>query len=166
MIPETFQDPIVIASIGLGIALVLHYQRGLTFREYATLQRFKPRVFAMLDVLKPFGYDRFIHEKQMPNAEEEFLKTTDLSPRELWTRLRTAGGSPHLLSSTKRRPDGSLSKWHYVWTHEDETQTEVYIYPCGDVHIHHETSVTDIDGHLSDGITAGDPRGVLDGVVL
>jgi len=166
MIPELFQQPVVLAAIGLVIAVAYNYQRGLTFREYREIQRFRPRVFAILDVIAPFGYRSFIHEKQHPQSDDEYLTTTDLSMRAVWQRLTGAGGSPHLISSTKRRPDGSLSKWHYVWRHEDGTQTEVYLFGDGAVYMHHETVATDIEGHLSDGITPGDPRGVLDDVVL
>jgi len=166
MIPEQLSSPVAIATIGLVVTLAYHYQQGLTYREYTEIARFKPRVFAILDVLSPGGFRSFVHEKEHPENSPEYMTTTDAGPRTVWTRMLNAGFSPHLVSSTKRRPDGSLSKWHWVQTHEDGTQTECYLFTDGSLYCHHETVATDVEGHLSDGITPGDPRGTLEGVAL
>jgi len=166
LLPPELSDPVIIAAIGLIVALAYHYQAGLTYREYTEIQRFKPRVFAILDVFSPGGFRSFVHEKEHPENEDEYYTTTNASPKTVWRRLKQTGFSPHLISSTKRRPDGSLSKWHFVYDHGDGTQTEVYMWVDGTIYAHHETIATDVEGHLSDGITPGDPRGVLDGVQL
>jgi hypothetical protein len=166
LLPETLQDPLFIAVATLVIIAAVAYQRDLTYREYREWMRLKRRLFPILDRLEPFGFSSFVHEKDVPKDDDEFYAHTDLEPRELWRRLTAEGGDPHLVSSLKRRPVGQLSKWHFVWMHGDGTQSEVYIFPDGAVYVHHETGVQDVDGHLSDGIEAGDVRGVLDDVEL
>lgn len=166
LLPESLNQPELIAAVTLIVAAIVHYQRGLTFREYRELMRFKRRVFPILDRMQPFNFRSFVHPKGAPEADPEHYATTDADARTVWRRLTDAGGSPHLVSSLKRRPNGMLSKWHFVWTHEDGTQTEVYVFSDGALYCHHETAVSDVDGHLSDGIEPGDPRGVLAGVAL
>jgi len=70
------------------------------------------------------------------------------------------------VEANKRRPDGSLSILHFVWMHEDGHQSEVYVFADGSLYAHLETAVTDVEGHLSDGIEPGDVRGVLADVSL
>lgn len=166
LLPPELSTPIAIAVIGLLVAVGYHYQKGLAYREYTEIQRFKPRVFAILDLLQPAGFRSFVHEKEHPENEDEYYTTTNASPKTVWKRLKDAGFAPHLISSTKRRPDGSLSKWHWVQLHDDGTQTEVYLFQDGALYVHHETAATDVAGHLSDGITPGDPRETLSDVEL
>lgn len=189
LLPESFNTPIALAVVALLVALGVHYQRGLTPREYRAIMRVKTIAFPLLErvtapdsrlsnalersTIAPLrwvastDFDSFVHEKADPDRSPEYITTSNLRFRDLWRRFADAGGSPHLLSSAKRRPDGSLSALHFVWFHSDGTQTEVYWFASdGAVYAHHETAVPNVEGHLSDGITPGDPRGVLDSVVL
>ena len=166
LLPEALSDPIVVAIIGLLVAIVWHYQAGLLYHEYKQFVKVKPRLFAILNEIEPFGFRSFIHEKEHPENDPEYYTTVEISNKELWKIVTEAGGKPHLLSSNKRRPDGQLSQFHFVWAHDDGTQTELYSFPDGAIYVHHETVATDVEGHLSDGITKGDPRDVLSDIEL
>jgi len=162
-LPEFLTDPVPLAVLTLILAAAVHYQRGLTWTEYREIHRLKRRLFPRLDRVWP----HFVHEKGDVD-DPEYLTTRPQSPRTVWKQLVSEGASPHVIASLKRRewPDGSVdySVAHAVWTHDDGTQTEAYLFhaPTGtDVYAHRETSVTDADGHLSDPQTDGDPKGVV-----
>jgi len=161
LLPETLNGPVVVAVVTLLVAAGVHYQKGLTYREYMSIMRFKRRVFPVLDRLSPGGFKSFVHVKGAPQDDTEFYTWTDKTTRELWRLFKANGGSPHLISSAKRRVDGPLSTLHFVWYHDDGSQTECYIFPDGAVYVHNETDTRDVEGHLSDGITPGDPKDVL-----
>lgn len=167
LLPETLQDPVLIAAVTLAVAAVMHYQAGLTWREYRTIHRTRRRIFVTLDAVNPAGFESFVHEKGMPASDPEYLTTVDASLQAVFKTLTSgqSGGDPHLVSSIKRRSDGSLSDAHVVWTHHDDgTQTEAYLFahPDGvDVYAHRETEASDVEGHLTDGIEPGDPRGMV-----
>jgi hypothetical protein len=161
LLPETLNGPVLIAVITLLVAAGVHYQRGLTYREYMGLMRLKRRVFPLLDRLSPGGFDSFVHVKGAPQDDTEFYTWTEKSERELWRLCKQNGGSPHLISSVKRRVDGHLSNLHFVWYHDDGSQTELYYFEDGAVYAHNETDTRDVEGHLSDGIEPGDPKDVL-----
>lgn len=187
-LPGPLNDPVIIAVITLVVAAVTRWQMGLSWTEYRQVHRVKRRLFPLLDRLTPdqiparlrripvvgrvlsalFAFDSFINEKGYRNDDAEYLRTDGRTVKEVWKTLVRQGGSPHLVSSIKRReePDGSgLSAAHVVWTHDDGTQTEAYLFENGDgstdIYVHHETATTDVEGHLSDPQTDGDPRGVV-----
>ena len=162
MVPELLADPVPLAALTLAIAAAVHLQRGLTWTEYRELHRLKRRAFPVADRVWP----HFVHEKG-GRDDAEYLTTRSQSPKAVWKQLVAEGGSPHLVASVKRREiDGDVqySVGHVVWMHGTE-QTEAFLFanPDGttDVYAHVETKTTDPEGHLTDGQTNGDARGVV-----
>lgn len=157
--------PHVALALGLLLRAGLAWQSELSWYEYRTLHGLRRLVFPILD--RRFPVVSFVNPKN-GRDDAEFLRTLDFAPRTVVKSLRRGGGSLHLLSSIKRRPSehgDPLSRAHVVWTHDDGTQTEAFIFSnddgSTDLYTHHETSVTDPAGHLSDAQTDGDPRGVV-----
>jgi len=158
-------DPILLALLALVIRAGLAWQRSLTWPEYRTLHGVKRLAFPRLDARLP-GVN-LVNEKGYVD-DGEYLDTVPGSVRSVVKQLTAAGGSLHLINSIKRRstPNGpQLSAAHVVWTHDDGNQTEVYLFGAvdggTDVYAHHEESVTNPDGHLTNFQTDGDPRGVV-----
>jgi hypothetical protein len=163
LLPEIAQDPVVIAVVTLLVFAAIQYQRTLSFTEYRAVMRLKRRLFPILDRLAPFGFTSFVHEKQLPDEDAEYLTTLSCDARTLWSIFVASGWSPHLVASTKRRPDG-VSWYHFVGDLPDGRQQEVYTFRTAsgwDVYGHAETDAVDVTGHLSDGIEPGDPEGVV-----
>jgi len=165
-LPEVFSHPAAMAALVLVLFALLQYQRTLTWPEYRRLHALKVRFFPQIDRYTTLFA---ISRKGYREADAEFLQTWDSTPKETFRTLVRIGGSPHLLNSVKLRstPDGTpqYSAAHVVWTHDDGTQTEAYVFDNGDgtsdLYAHHETSVTDPDGHMTDAQRDGDPRGVV-----
>lgn len=157
--------PLLAALLATLLRAGLAWQAELSWPEYRLLHGAKRVTFPTLQRL-PLGFDSFVNHKD-GRDDAEFLTTRAASPKAVVGHLRSAGGSLHLINSVKRRPDGlgdPLSVAHVVWTH-DEAQTEAFLFHNADgttdVYAHHETSVTDPDGHLTDPQHDGDPRGVV-----
>jgi hypothetical protein len=167
-LPDALADPVPLAILTLAVAAAVHYQRGLTWTEYRQIHRAKVRVFPPLQRLAPGGFDSFVNRKG-GRDDGEYLVTRTQSVRSVWKQLVSEGGDPHLVASVKRRTLGQhppqYSAAHVVWLHDDGSQTEAYLFAnCDgttDVYTHHETATTDVDGHLSDPQTNGDPKGVV-----
>jgi hypothetical protein len=162
-----FENPVAVLALALVLRAGLAWQRSLTWPEYRTLHGIKRLLFPVLQRRRPFGFAEFVNEKGA-RSDPEFVTTEHGGVKDVVGLCRDAGGSLHLLSSIKRRPPehgDKLSMAHVVWTHDDGTQTECYVFRNSDgttdVYTHHETSVSDPDGHLSDLQTDGDPRGVV-----
>jgi len=157
-------NPWLVVVLGILLRAGLAWQSELTYPEYRTLQGIKRLSFPVLDGRV---WAKFVHHKQ-GREDREFVTTWPATVRTTTARLRRHGGSLHLVASLKRRPathGDSLSIAHVVWSHDDGTQTEAYLFTnddgTTDVYAHHETGVADPDGHLSDPQTDGDPRGVV-----
>lgn len=170
-LPDFLTDPRALAVLTALMYALVRYQRGLSWYDYRALHRLKCLVSPVLD---RYQSTYFVLSKKGYRDDAEYYGTVEGSVRGVWRQLRNAGGSPHLINSVKQRPlpDGStqLSAAHVVWFHGDEDQTEVYLFSnpgvdTVDVYVHHETSVTDPAGHLSDPQTDGDPDDVLAGVL-
>jgi len=162
-----FNDPVALSLITLGLFALLLIQRRLGWQKYKRIHRAKVRLFPILQRLIPSYL--FVSEKGYRD-DAEYQDTWNRSVKATWHELTSigVGGSPHLLSSIKRRetPEGpQYSAAHVVWTHADGKQTEAYLFenPDGttDIYGHMETGVTDPEGHLSDPQTDGDPREVI-----
>lgn len=168
MVTDTLAStPELAVLVAILMRAGLAWQRSLSWPEYRTLHGLKRRVFPVLDRLEPFGFTSFVNPKR-GRTDAEYLTTVRGDYRGVVTTLRNGGGSLHLISSVKRRPDDHgdpYSAAHLVWTHDDGSQTEAFLFEnddgSTDVYVHAETSVTDPDGHLSDPQTDGDPRGVV-----
>jgi len=168
MIIETLTDhPELAVALGLLLRGLLAWQRELSWYEYRTLHGVKRLLFPTLERMAPGGFTSFVNAKG-GRDDAEFLETRRATIRGTVRTLRQAGGSLHLLNSVKRRPSehgDPLSRAHVVWTHDDAKQTECFIFSntdgTVDVYSHHEDSVTDPVGHLTDKQTDGDPRGVV-----
>jgi len=148
------------ALVILIVAITL-YQRTLGWSMYRRIHRLKIRFLPLIDRLTPFFV---VSNKQLPSDDAEYVTTVDMSVRETFETLVAAGGSPHLLNSIKRLPDGSYSVAHVLWIHDDNSQSEAYLFDRDDgtaVYVHHETSVLDPEGHLSGPQRDGDVRGVV-----
>jgi len=158
-------NPLLLAGLLVAVALVVAYQRTLSWPEYRRLHAVKLRVLPWVDRLTSL----FVVSNKGYRDDAEYVATVPRDSRETFRVLVDGGGSPHLVNSVKRRtrPDGTTdwSRVHVVWIHDDGSQTEAYAFANGDgstdVYAHHETSVLDPEGHLSDGQRDGDPRGVV-----
>jgi hypothetical protein len=189
MIPDTVPswavEPTAWIAVSLVMYAVLRWQRAFTYYEYTAIHRVKRRVLPLIDRLsRPIirGVRRqspalgsaaryilphLIHEKG-DRSDDEYMATWELSRRELYRAITGEGWSPHVLSSLKARSYAAeiqYSDIHAVYQHDDGTQTEMYTFtnPDGthDIYAHHETSVVDPQGHLTDPQRDGDPRDVI-----
>jgi len=189
MIPDTVPSWAIEPTAWLVLSLVMYgllrWQRTLTYHEYTAIHRVKRRVLPLIDRLsRPiirglrrqspalgsvarYTLPHLIHEKG-DRSDDEYMATWELSRRELYRAITGEGWSPHVLSSLKARSYAAeiqYSDIHAVYQHGDGTQTEIYTFtnPDGthDIYAHHETSVVDPQGHLTDPQQDGDPRDVV-----
>ncbi|AFH22165.1 hypothetical protein OSG_eHP18_00040 [environmental Halophage eHP-18] len=189
MIPDTVPSWAIEPTAWLVLSLVMYgllrWQRTLTYHEYTAIHRVKRRALPLIDRLsRPiirgvrrqspalgsvarFTIPHLIHEKG-DRSDDEYVATLDFDRRAVWRSFVGRGWSPHVLSSVKRRSvdaEIQLSALHFVYQHDDGTQTEVYSFPNPDgsidLYAHHETSVVDPQGHLTDPQRDGDPRDVI-----
>lgn len=163
-IPDlVLSNPFLLAVLTVVILALVAYQRTLSHREYATIHTVKTLVFRVLDPIATRRGRPLINDKG-GRDDTEYLTEWDGTPRDVLTTLHGEGWDYHLVSTDKRRPDGTLDSGHAVTYHDDGRQTEVYTFDNGDstdVYAHVETSTTDPDGHLSDSQEDGDTRGVV-----
>ena len=157
------QNPELALLLGLILRGVRAWQTELSWYEYRTLHGLRRWLFQPIDdtVIST------INEKG-GRDDAEYLRTVDASVHKVARQLRDAGGSLHLISSVKRRPDthgDPLSRAHVVWTLHDGQQVEAYLFGndngTTDVYVHEETSVDDPVGHLTDPQEDGDTRGIV-----
>lgn len=157
-------NPVLLGVLTVVILALVAYQRTLSYREYQTIHIIKTLVFRVLDPLASRRGRPLINDKG-GRDDAEYLTEWDGTPRDVLTTLSAEGWDYHLVSTDKRRPNGTLDSGHAVFYHDDGRQTEVYVFDNGDgttaVYAHEETSTTDPDGHLSDPQDDGDPRGVV-----
>lgn len=163
---ELLTEPYAIAAVTAAVVAALYWQRTLSWREYRTIHGLKRRVCPLLDGLP--GLPSLVNDKQYRAGE--YVAHSEWSVAEIFAKLVASGGSPHLINSLKRRElpygRGQLTAAHVVWTHDDGTQTEAFLFQSADggtdVYAHHEDSVTSPREHLdgSDQVD-GDPRGVV-----
>lgn len=167
MLPEPIaSDPRLYAALVAVLAVLLVAQRFLKWRTYSRLHRLKALVFPIAQ-----RYVRVLLVSSKGYRDDpEYVATVPDSTRGVWRTLVEAGGSPHLLSSIKRRPlpDGGtqLSSAHVVWVHNDGSQTEAYVFPAADgdgvdVYAHEEKAIVYPQEHLEGEQTDGDVRGVV-----
>jgi hypothetical protein len=163
-LPDVFTDPVPLAILTVVLFAIVQYQRTLTWTEYRQIHRLKRRFFPLLDRVWP----RFVHAKGMRD-DAEFLTQRNQSVKAVFKQLVAEGGSPHVLSSLKVRVNDEgrrqYTAAHVVWTHDDNSQTEAYLFGVNgvtDVYAHHEPSVITVKEHLDPANqTDGDVRGVV-----
>lgn len=156
---DILTNPVLLVALASLIVLGVHYQRGLSYREYITAHRVKCLVFQVLDPLARKRGRPLVHTKGYNDGEH--VRTPSMSPREVAEKIRPEF-SPHLIASAKRRnlPDGSFefahSQWVQLYEHDGrEFQTEVFLFPSKrspggtDVYVHVEPAVTSPRAHLS-----------------
>lgn len=159
-LPDVFNDPRAYLVLVAAVVAVLYYQRTLSWREYKRLHGLKRRVLPLVDRHTSL----FVVSRKGGRDDAEFLTTHRASVRETFRELVAAGGSPHLINSIKVRPGDDYSAAHVVWTHDDGTQTEAYLFATSsgtDVYAHHEPGVATPTEHFNGTQTDGDPRGVV-----
>lgn len=164
-----FENPALLAGLAAVVLAAVRYQRGLSWFEYRRIHGLKVLLFPILDRRTNVGVS-LVNAKLRAEDDDEFLGVAGISPRQVAKLLVAAGGSYHLVNSIKSRPDdeggSEYSVAHVVFFHDDGTQTEVYLFRSDsgtDVYAHHETAVTDPDGHIMETQQVdGDPRGVVD----
>ena len=162
---QIFGDPALVALLAVVIRAVVAYQRGLSWYEYRTLHGLKRLLFPRLDGRVGVS---LVNEKGGV-SDDEFVGHRTGSVKTIARTLVRAGGSYHLVCSIKRRHlrgrRQEYSAAHVVWFHDDDTQTEAYLFKHKrgvDVYAHHETAVTDPDGHIENTQQVdGDPRGIV-----
>ena len=166
LVDTVFGDPVLLTALTVIIYGLVRYQRGLSWYEYRTIHGLKVEAAKRLDNRLTL---RLVTPKQRPGGYE-FVRHDERSPRTVAREFVRAGGAYHLVNSIKSRPGGDgctqYSVAHVVFLHDNETQTEVYLFRHADggvdVYAHHETAVTDPDGHIRETEQIdGDPRGVL-----
>jgi hypothetical protein len=165
-LPAVFDDPTVYAVLVLVITAVVLYQRTLSWPEYRRLHGIKRRVLPVVDRYTSL----FVVSRKGGHDDAEYIATVQDSVRVVFGDLVNAGGSPHLINSLKIRTnpetgERQYSDAHLVWTHDDGTQTEAYLFRLDDAHVdvyaHHEPGVRDAKDHLDGEQRDGDPRGVV-----
>jgi hypothetical protein len=162
-----FNTPTLAALLTALIYAIVRSQRGLSYHEYRLLHRCKYALFRALDSTAR-RYGRPLVRLKGYRNDSEFVATASYRPRTVARRLAAAGLSYHFLSTAKRRrtPWGRQDAFaHLVAIHDDDTQTEVFLFSTAnggtDLYAHHETAVTDPEGHHLTEQTPGDPRGVI-----
>lgn len=186
-LPEVFSNPLAYAALIVALVAVVAWQASIGFKTAWKINQGKRVLFPLADrfrrpllrrlrrhssaVATVVGgvIPHLIHEKGRSD-DAEYLETWACRPGTAFNRLRDAGFVPNVASSLKRRPGplngaAELSVLSMAYYHDDGTQTEVYLFDNADgtldAYAHHETSVTDPEGHLSDPQADGDPRGVV-----
>jgi len=166
MLPEQLNNPQALTILTLVIALVLQYQRSLSWTEYQTLHALKRAILPTIDKVTKL----FVVSRKGGRDDAEYVSTVNKSVRETYVELDTDGFDPHLINSLKQRPHPDFDGPQYnsaalVKVHRDGTQTEIYLFDMGgetDVYAHVERAVTDPKGHLLDtNQRDGDVKNVL-----
>jgi len=166
-LPQFLTDPVLLAVLAGLLALGLWFQRGVKFDRYQRIHRLKKRFFPKLNFLWP----HFVHRKGTISTDAEYHASWQISLREAFDLLRNAGAIPHLICSLKKRATGKMSgkqyeysDLHFVWTHTDGSQTEVYIFAHKDgldVYAHNEAVIWEMKKHLEGEQIDGDPKDVV-----
>ena len=171
-VETVFNNPTLMLALTIAIVLVHHYVKQMPYSEFVLLTQIKHRVFA---ILAPFAATRGLEitrTKGYRDDEDEYVATTDYTPRELAQLFKANGIVQHIISRSKRRETPNGRQWthsHWVYQHDNGKQTEIWLFvnPDGttDIQAHYEESVFDPDGHLETPWTPGDPKGVLDPIL-
>jgi hypothetical protein len=162
--------PALVVVLAAVMRAALAWQRELSWPEYRLLHAAKRLTFPRLDAVSPGGFDSFVNDKG-GREDAEFITTAAGDLQTTVQALRDGGGSLHLVSSVKRRPDehgDPLSAAHVVWNHGTD-QTEAYLFRNADgtvdIYSHFEASPETPLEHLDGNQQDGDPRRVVRGAL-
>lgn len=165
-VPELLAaEPLLAAALTLAILAVVGWSHTMTYTEFRLAHLAKCYLFDALDAVARRRLSRpLVHVKR----GRDYVRTVGHDPRRVAQYLHDRDATPHLVATAKAREVEGRRQWahtQWVWFHDDGSQTEAYLFRdddgATDVYAHHETAVTDPDGHLTDGQTHGDPRGVV-----
>ena len=161
------ENPALVLTLTALVAFAVHWQKGLTYREFLMAHRIKCYAFLLLDpIATRYGRPLVYTKPAAPNSDE-YVRTVQDSPHEVAMQIDDVF-SPHLIATAKRRhtvdgPQFAHSQWRQV--HDDGMQTEVYLFQAAGggtvVYAHAETRVEDPEGHLTDAQYPGDYFGAF-----
>jgi len=145
-------DPWVLALLGVVLFALVQYQQTLTWTEYRTVHALKRGLFPLID--KRTGL--FVISRKGGRDDPEFVTTLDMPVQEVFNRLNKDEFDAHLLNSLKKRKHPTKAGFQYSAAHlfkfhEDETQTEIYLFDVNgktDIYAHVETWVLSPMDHL------------------
>lgn len=159
------ENPALLAALTGAIIVLVHYQRGLSYREVVGLQWLTTLVFPAVNAKAAERGRPLIREKGPAGEDPDYVETLPVGPREVIRELRPPF-EPQLLSTAKYRTgENGGREWihsQWVYYHDDGHQTHVYLFTNGgetDVYAHVEPAVTvPTEHHLGDQ-QPGDARG-------
>jgi len=160
--------PVLSVALAAIIILLVHYQRGLAYREVIAIERLRQWVFPLLDARATAKGRPLLTERDPPREDADHIATLSAPPRAIVRDLRAGGFEPQLLSTVKYYViDGQRTVAHSQWAfyHDDDQQTHVYLFVDGEethVYAHVEPAVFLPDAHHGgEDQQAGDTRGVV-----
>jgi hypothetical protein len=172
-IPEAvYSSPALLGILVVAVAAALHWQAGLSYREYITAHRLKCYVFSILDPWATKHGRPLLRVKGPADQSNEFVTTVTKPPREVARRLH-GPFETHLVATAKGRERTTRTGKYFQWSHSqwvtfyeidgEEWQTEVYLFSNGvnttDVYAHAEPAVTDPQRHTEGQQLPGDAHG-------
>lgn len=164
LISPILSDPVLVALLTVAVLATILYQRTLGWREYRRLHQVKTRIAPLLSRLW-----LTTARVEYRNKSPEYLGTLPQPPHRVFRTLVGAGGSPHLINAVKYRKHGGDGREYMVFSVVfnvgSQEQVECYGFPSGsggvDLYSHTETSILNVDGHLTDDGVPGDPRYIV-----
>jgi len=167
-IPElVLGNPALSAALTVVVLALVHYQSGLSYREFRAIHIVRCRVFALLNSWARKRGRPLVATAAPPGESSAFVMHVGDTPRAVARRITDVFG-PHLVATVKRRETAEGWQWaHSQWVqkHGDGLQTEVFLFAAPGigtaVYAHVETSVTDPEGHITDAVRPGDGRGAF-----
>jgi hypothetical protein len=157
-------DPLLTGAVTVAVLALVAWQRTLTYSEYLGAHRIKTIVFRVLDPIFRRRGRPLIRWKKYNKNDAEYVRWTPESPRKVG-KIIQSDFTPHLIATAKYRdiPRGTQpAHSQYRQLHDDGAQTELILFAGidggTDVYAHVETSVEDVEGHLTDKQFQGDAR--------
>jgi hypothetical protein len=165
IVEEILSNPVYVGILTVVIIVGVYYQKRLGYTDYRVLHSLKSVLFRAFDSRARSAGRPLVRYKHF--GDNEFVTRVETSPRKTFQKLREGGFSPHLIATLKVRKNKTreqVAHSQLVYTHSDGMQTEAYLFAHNDgtdVYGHVETSVVDVEGHLTDPQTDGDARDVI-----
>lgn len=176
-IPSAVYDrPALLAILLVAVAAAVHWQAGLSYREYILAHRLKCYLFSILNPAATRHGRPLVRTKGPAGQSDEFVTTVKKPPRAVARRLH-GPFETHLVATAKARerlrpdpydyPTKELQFAHSQWVtfydiDGERWQTEVYLFERShwtDVYAHAEPAVTDPQNHTEGRQLPGDAHG-------